>query len=313
MKRLIVPQKDTSINNERGQMLLFVVIVLMLLFVIVLAIVKNVSIDVQETQLEQEYETGYAGAEEEIMKISSQGFDTWVNNFEPSDQCYSLSGNSNIPNNIEKFCSLSDFDECCIKTGVGEDGEGDVIVKRKYIYGIKEMNIEKDDVLELDISEASLTTNDKVKISWEGAPAMSIMLVCKDSNGDYYNKRALVCRAGSGTCSTIENQGFSSISDAGNSVQTEAPLLVGQCSDPNEPVLLRFRAIGGQAINVNIDGDGFDIPAQMEEIRAQAFPKGIGEAENTASPEIYTLKMISKRVPALFDYVLFVAEGGVDK
>ncbi len=293
--------KKYYLEEESGQMLLFVMVILLLLLIIVLAIIVNVKVDLKETQMEREYERGYSIAEEELFDISSEGYDLSnydtlsseeMNKFCPSDEC------------------VGGTWECGKKSGMGEEGESAVIVKRCVHHAIRDMTIEQDQTLEAYVNGASGELN----LTWQGAPAMSVMLVCKDGSGDYENVRASICLSGSGNCGGgINTNGFTTETIAKDelNVDHDAPLNMDDgCPVSYEPELLRLRAIGGEATAVTLTGD---LPQQMEEIRVQSFTEGIELAEGLSAPEVVTMTMIRKRLPSIFDYVLFVANGDVSK
>jgi hypothetical protein len=131
------------------------------------------------------------------------------------------------------------------------------------------------------------------------------------SAGDYSNVRMVICQSGSGTCTmngVPSANGFEEIATA----KATGPFNLDVCGT-GTPVLLRLRAIGAAATDISVVSDNSSLPPQMEEIRVQSFPEGIDNAEELSAPEVYTLTMINKRLPSLFDYVLFVSEGGVSK
>jgi hypothetical protein len=289
-------------DNNDGQMLLFVLVVVLLLLLIVLAIITNVRVDIKETQMEREYETGYSIAEEELFKISANGYQVGA----------ALSGDE------DNFCPttgcIGGSWECSKKTGVGGDLNNTVIVKRCEQHSINNMTIDQDQTLEVDLNDNGSYASGNLTLTWYTAPAMSIMLICKDGAGNYKNVRAAVCRTGRGNCgmsSTPNASGFISISDAQTGLNLEHPLNMSGCGTSFAPELLRIRAIGGQATNVSVTGG--NLPPQMEEIRVQSFTEGTALATELSAPEVVTVSMIQKRVPALFDYVLFVANGEVRK
>jgi len=294
-------------NNNDGQMLLFVLVIVLLLLLIVLAIITNVRVDIKETQMEREYEKGYSIAEEELFIISANG--------------YQASGYSGLEGDELNFCpttgcSSGDW-ECVKKEGMGDDLNSTVIVKRCLQEEIRNMTIDQDQTLEADVNGAS----GNLTLSWGTAPAMSIMLVCKNASNAYKNVRAAVCRQDTSTptpncgmSSTPNASGFISILAArGTGPGNDHPLNMSGCESGFSPELLRLRAIGGQATNITLFADNGSLPVQMEEIRVQSFTEGTGEAAELSAPEVVTISMIRKRVPALFDYVLFVAEGKVSK
>lgn len=279
--------------NERGQMLLFVLVVLLLLFIILFAIIVNVRVDIKETQLEREYERGYSVAEEELFKIGSDGYNDWVSGL-VAGGCYNP---SLFP--YPNYCDATYFDECCVETGLGDDGLAAIITKRKVRNDIAEMSINQDETLEVDLSRY----DGNVLISWNGAPAISLMVVYQEG-GEYKNVRRAVCRGAAGCYPGFE------VYDVLNRLNIRSDLGLSPASVTE---FMRIRAIGGDATNVTVTGDaGF--PPQMEEVRVQGFSAGLGGMEEgLPGPEVYTLGMINKRLSGLFDYVLFVADGAVSK
>lgn len=291
--------------KESGQMLLFVLIIVLLLLIIVLAVIVNVRVDIKETQMEREYEKGYSVAEEELFKISSDGYVSWLDGCDdcddigPSSPYYHLCSRSD--------CESPDKDFGCTLKHIEVDGVlTDVIIKECKLHEVRGISIDQDETLEVILNDDTEVASGIIDIGWEGAPAMSIMLVCKDASNNYSNVRASVCLVNSPTCGFNGIEGFISIGDAQAGVGT--PLNMDNCS--GTPELLRLRAIGGEAINVTVTGD---LPAQMAEVRSQSFTGGVDEAEGLSAPEVVTLAMLYKRLPALFDYVLFVASGDVSK
>ncbi|MFC1780100.1 hypothetical protein ACFLY9_00175 [Patescibacteria group bacterium] len=299
-EKLLKNNRISEAVNESGQMLLFTIIVLFLLLLIFFAIVVNVRVDIKETQLEREYEEGYSIGEEELLKITSDGFGTWVGGL----------------TSTTKFCPTSGCNSraytCYEKSGLGENSLGEVVMKRCEHNEIFGMTVGQDETIEVDLTGASGT----LSVGWSGAPAVSAMLVCRDSvTGDYSNTRMAVCRgvvASGGVCDESIGQaysisGFESIATA----KATGPFNLDMCT--TEPVLLRLRAIGAAATDISVTSDNSNLPSQMEEIRVQSFSEGISNAEELSAPEVYTLAMINKRLPSLFDYVLFVSEGDVSK
>lgn len=308
-------------KNDSGQMLLFVLVVVLLLMMVLFAIVANVRVDIKEVQVEREYESGYSVAEEELLKISSDGFDTWENNISPGD----IVSNTSWPSNLNSFCDTLNGYTCTLIKNRGAEGNSYIMVKRKTRNDIIGMTIEKDDVLEVNVNGATGI----LTVGWDVPPtgtstALSLMLVCRDTaTGNYQSVRAVVCHSAGGCGSssfwTVDDAKDRSVS------KPEAPLNLnttdGGCSQLKTglvntwyPVVLRIRAIYAAATNVSVTG-GTNMPIQMEEVRVQTFPAGVGGEieEGLPAPEVYTLSMVEKRLPALFDYVLFVANGSADK
>jgi len=301
--------KTTLLREESGQMLLFVLVVVLLLMMVLFAIIANVKVDIKEVQLQREYEKGYAVGEEELLKISSDGYSSWKTSIIASGNYCSLP--ANLPADLKPYCSAVEFEECCVVKNLGSDSNSVALVKRKRRSDIIGMTIEKDDVLEVDVLGATGTLN----LNWSGSGVgMSIMLVCRRGS-DYQGIRVVACKSGS-----CGGSGFTSIAGASSITvgPPEAPLnLSSGCNQLGAgwlPFVLRLRAINGVATNVQVSG-GTGLPYQMEEIRVQTFPVGTaGDIEvGLPAPEVYTLSMINKRLPALFDYVLFVANGAVTK
>ena len=114
--------------------------------------------------------------------------------------------------------------------------------------------------------------------------------------------RSAVCRTGDDDCGLSGASGFLE--------NTNVPALNMNHTNCVEPRLLRLRAIGGPAtINVCSASDTCGLPPQMEEVRAQAFAAGGFEEDvyvGLPGTEVQTLKMVNKRLPSLFDYVLFI-------
>lgn len=296
IQRLVIwLKKRTKFHSESGQMLLFVLIVLLLLTIILFAIIVNVRIDIRETQLEREYEEGYSVAEEELFKIYADSFSTWSGSAEvtaytdtlcPSTGCEASSG----PYTCFKKCNL------------GEEGEACVVVKRCVRHEISGMTINQDETLEVDLGGQNASAFTDINVSWNGAPAISLMVVYRDG-GEFKNARRAVCR---------ESPCYSSFEDHG----TVFPLdIANDLLIPADSIaeLLRIRAIGADAYNISVTGS--NLPPQMEEIRVQGLSAGL-EADiekGLPGPEVYTLAMIDDRLPGLFDYVLFVADRNVMK
>lgn len=294
--------------KESGQMLLFVLIVVLLLLIIVLAVVVNVRVDIKETQMEREYEKGYSIAEEELFKISSDGYDAWRDD---CDDCEDISPGSPYYHLCSRSdCASPDTDfRCTLKHTTDVDGvRTDVMIKECMLHEIRGISINQDETLEVLLDDGTEVASGVIDIGWEVAPAMSVMLVCKDASNNYSNVRASVCLGNTPTCGYEGIEGFISIGDAQIGVVHDTPLNVDSCG--GTPVLLRLRAIGGEAINISVTGD---LPSQMAEERSQSFTGGVDEAEGLSAPEVVTLAMLHKRLPALFDYVLFVASGDVSK
>jgi len=308
-----IMQEAKRLKNEKGQILLFVMVVLLLLMIIVFAVIVNVRVDIRETQIEREYEKGYSSAEEEIFKISVDGFANWNNDIESSGEGYCSDVQTESFGDYESYCSYPDFDVCCLVQG---GSEGDKIIKRKSHNSIFGISIKQDETLEVNVDSPAITGDFDI-VSWENAPAMSIMLVCRDNaaSGEYSQVRAAVCRSGSGidNCGMPGTSGFWSIQEAMDNTRGPGPLDLGNCPPGWDPLLVRFRAIGGDATNITIEHSG--LPPQMIELRVQGFPAGLADGIETGlpGPELQTLVPIEKRMPSLFDYVLFVGSGGVSK
>ncbi len=296
MKNLTII-KLKKLSEESGQMLLFVVVILFVLFIVVLGVIVNVRVDVKEAQLERNYESGYAKAENVLFDIKSSGFDP--------DNYISYSGS---------LCSGGS--ECdggsyeCFKYDSDEDGSEDTIIKVCDIRGLSLVTIPRDDTYELTL-EGMSRSDDISNVSWDTAPAISMMLVC--SNGsDYENTRMAVCRSGSGDCGEAGLiSGFKSIVNA----QSNGPLDMGSCSAGFDPVTLRLRAIGANAENVNITDD--DLPIQSTIYRVQAFELGEDEIfsdenlKGNAGPEIYSVVPKVEPIPSIFDYVLYSSNDSI--
>ncbi len=292
---------------QKGQILLVILIVLMVLLIILFAIVFNLRTDIKEQQIEREYESGYAIAEEELYKVKANGF---------AEDYYSDKEIERGDSLWNKYCSAAELDcpnssvnfRCYNVNKVSAEGENiSVILKRCVLNEISEMDIPKDDVLEVNLVGASGLIN----LNWENAPAVSIMLVCKNVSNLYVVNRMAICRPES-DCNSAGISGFSSYSEA-QSIGKPLNLASGACVSGYEPILLRIRAIGDDAKNVRVYASSGSLPPQMEKIRAQGFSRGVSNAFGIPSPEVYSISMINKKVPAIFDYVLFVAEDDLKK
>lgn len=170
-------------KGQNGQMLLVVMVVLMILMIVLFAVVYNLRTDIKEQQVEREYEQGYTVAEEELFKIGSDGFD--ANNYD------SISSSAGGDNNEywDPYCASAENEcnpagannefSCHLKENVGDTGTSSAIVKRCKEREIDSMTIQQDDVLEVVLSEGTSTARGTLDIDWDGAPAMSAMLVCK--------------------------------------------------------------------------------------------------------------------------------------
>ncbi|MBU0975955.1 hypothetical protein KJ918_04095 [Patescibacteria group bacterium] len=311
MKKLLANLKLTKREfNEKGQILLFVIIILGILLFILLAILVTVRTDIKETALEREYEQGYSVAEEELFKIGADGLAAWKDD---ANETQLLPG-------MEFFQFCEGADECYLECGLGDGGNSCVVVKVTNIFNIHGMTINQDETLEVDVEGTTVTLD----ISWTGdAEAMSVILVCKNNvSNTYPSKRAAVCQpvTAAGNCGlpgTID--GFITVAQAQGSLpgENDWPLNlkgIHGCSS-DDPQILRLRAIGGEAIGVSVytEGGGNLANPQMVEVRVQAFPEGGTATEDISAPEVYTLSMLNKRLPSLFDYVLFVANDSVTK
>lgn len=296
--KLIEKYFDRLYKDQSGQMLLMVFIILMLLLIILFAIIVNLRVDIKETQVEREYEKSYSIAEEELFKISSDGFDIW------DDDTV-----SEIESPVDQYASLCPTDppyDCYYKCGMGDDPEACVMVKRLLQRYIDEMTIQKDETLEVDLGGYI----GDIHVGWIGADAISLIVVYLDG-GEYQNKRRAVCRRGNDNC----YQGFENYSNVfsglGEYLDIENDLGI---PPGGSGVLMRIRAIGASAEGVTVTTPSPNaLPEQMEVLRVQGFSKGLDIAEGLPGPEVYTKQMINKRLPALFDYVLFVAGGDVSK
>ncbi|MDD3648001.1 MAG: hypothetical protein PHS44_05915 [Candidatus Dojkabacteria bacterium] len=291
--------------NEKGQILLFVIVILGVLLFILFAILLTVRTDIKETALEREYEQGYSVAEEELFQIGADGLDGWK-----ADNVGNIS--NAYGTEYQGFCD--GVPECWLECGLGEDGDSCVIVKVKYIKNIHDMTITQDETLEVLLDPA----DGNLDVTWQGAEAMSVILVCKDGN-DYPSVRAAVCNSQTGPCSVSGGSGFITIGQARTSPTHDTPLNIngtnGCAPYGSNPQILRLRAIKGDAFAVGVYKlGGADLTnPQMVEVRVQALPEGGDVTEDVSAPEVYTLSMLNKRLPSLFDYVLYVANGEVDK
>lgn len=297
LPKMIEKYLNKLYKDQSGQMLLMVFVILMLLLIILFAIIVNLRVDIKETQIEREYEKSYSIAEEELFKISSDGFGVWDDDIDgqiedPSDQYASL-------------CPTDEY-HCYYKCGMGDDPEACVMVKRRPHRNIDEMTIQQDETLEVDLGGYT----EDIHVEWIGAEAISLIVVYSDS-GEYLNKRRAVCgRVNNGCYPGFEN--YSNVfsgSDELLDIENDLGIPPG-----GSGVLMRIRAIGASAEGVTVTTPGLDdLPEQMEELRVQGFSAGLDIAEGLPGPEVYTKQMINKRLPALFDYVLFVAGGDVSK
>jgi hypothetical protein len=277
-------------GEEKGQMLLLVLVVVLLLMIILIAIIVNVRVDIKQTQSTREYEKGYSNAEEDLFKINSEGFANW--NSTPGVTLCTAGA-------TDACLTLCPTDYTCYKKC---DGDVCTLTKRKFINGIEEMLITKDDTLEVMLhdSNPALNASGDITTNWDGQ-GLSIMLVCKNASNEYSVSRFAVCKSGS--CPS-GSSGFLTAPAAGYVVNVTTG-----CTGAT-PWLMRIRAVGSDASNVTVSGI---LPPQMEDVRVQGYTKTAGETASLPGPEVYTKKMIHKRLPALFDYVLFVANGDVGK
>ncbi|MBN2015744.1 hypothetical protein JW766_02835 [Candidatus Dojkabacteria bacterium] len=295
-------------RDESGQMLLFVLVVILLLLIIVLAIVVNVRVDIKETQMEREYEMGYAIAEEQIFKIASLGYADAKAENDSANSCYTNTGDTGT------FCPGTEgcaggwvcTAYCCKDSPPSgcDCDSGDCFVDKvcthNSIFGV---SINQDETLEVDLGGQSVSDFTDIFIDWDTAEAISLMVVYKDGPGNYLNQRLAMCREGNNGCYT----GFINYD---NSLNLESDWK-GGVTISGTAVLMRIRAIGGQATNVTVTGS--NLPVQMDEVRVQGFTEGVADAKGLSAPEVTTLAMKNKRLPALFDYVLFVANDDVTK
>lgn len=288
-------------EKEDGQMLIFVLIVLLLLFIILISIVVNVKVDVKETQVEREYESGYTIAESELLTVAEGDYDDWVNDSSVQEVTPTMDAYEFCPNSsdlIQDECDAGLWD-CQVKCGLGEEGESCAMIKRCVQNEILGETIKKDKTLEVALDSDTRS----IKVDWENAPAVSAMFVYKQG-GKYKNERKAVCLNNNNCYSGFEN--YETLSDGWGNLD----------GGSKEPVAFRIRAIGGDAHNVSVTGEG--LPPQVEEIRAQGFSEDVSQSgdklyEDLSAPEVVTTIPINQQLPALFDYVLFVANDSVEK
>jgi len=286
-------------EDKSGQMLLFVLIILLLLFIIVIAIVVNVRTDMKEVQVEREYEKAYSIAEGELVKITANSFETWVEG----------DGVSNIiPDGLTSFCpsdgcSSGDW-ECNYKCGLGESGNSCVLVKTCSQNSVEDRAIYKDQTFEVNLEDSS----GNIEFGWAnpfvGNPK-SVMVILVYKVGTEY-KSTRFCKCYSGKCLV---DGCESTSEIGFSLN------IGTYIEGGDAQFIRFRAIGDDITGFWAIGD---LPVQELEVRSQGFTESVEDAGDQLfielpAPELYTRIPVRKQLPALFDYVLFVADGGVSK
>jgi hypothetical protein len=306
-------EKSSNLKNwiceESGQMLLIVFVFLLLLFVIVFAVVSNVLVDIKEVQITREYEKAYSIAESELIKISKDTSTTWVD----QNEAQLIHPDTTVNGlNLSNFCPSEDF-SCYWACGFGDDKKACVILKSKGgNTGTGTIPIDKDDVLEIPLD--TMNSNSIIDLSWTGAPAIAATLICRSQVGsvwNYYQYRATICssdpHSGCGMDDVFGEGSFSTISEAKESGR---PLRLSSCGN-GTALLLRLRAIGSSAL---VDFKGSVPETAIEEIHVQGFPAGFLLAEDIPAPELYYLTTgDSKAMPAIFDYVLFVANGDVLK
>lgn len=290
-------------EKQDGQMLVFVLIVLLLLFIILISIVVNVKVDIKETQLEREYESGYTIAESELLIVAEGDYQDWVKDGNvykvTSDRdAYQFCPNSSTLQ--QDNCDTGEWD-CQVKCDLGEDGESCVMMKRCVQNEVAGATIKKDKTLEIALDSGT----SEVNVTWQGAPAVSAMLIY-EMNGKYKNDRRAVCS--SDDCSYSGFESYGTLRDGWGNLNGNGKV----------PIALRIRAIGGDAQNVNVGGIG--LPPQVQEIRVQGFSEDVSKDkedkklyEDLSAPEVVTSVPINQQLPALFDYVLFVANDDVEK
>lgn len=313
-KKLLKPSK-----NQNGQILVVVLILIVVLLIVVLAVVFNVISDIGQTTTERRYEEGYAAAEGTLFQISNN-LDTAelatavhnndIANFLGNQDARDLTGfrdlvaenSACIGQRIDGIIG-SEYHESgnnCASAEFDSDGDGstDTICHFEEVYGVFSMELEQDETLEVNLN--GLSGSSPLQVTIEGInPAVSVAVVYLDpASGAYTNERFAL----------TSNSGFGSGFSLGNSVQVKRA---------NNPQFMRIRAVGGrQILSVHTQASGANrLPSQMLNVICRGISTDVEfeTASGSPIPTVYTQIMIQKRLPALFDYVLFVGNGEVRK
>ena len=278
------------IQDQKGQMLVFVLIILLVLFIIVIAIVVNVRTDLRSTQQEREYEQNYSNAESELLNIIDAG----VTSLAVGSTYTAYTGVDLCPLSKTEGCSGNW--QCLIKSNYGGVAENAVIIKSCDTNQISNEEILKDKTLEVDLNTYTKSLN----LTWSGTNTLNIILVYKE--GDVYkNVRKVICMKNSD--SNFPDCQNASVYD-GKKLNLNA--ICSTCSFE----FMRIRALKGDATGVSISGA--DLPSLRTIVRAQGVTVDTvskSVSADISAPEVYTSIPTYKQLPALFDYVLFVADG----
>lgn len=300
-----------NLSKNKGQMLVVVLLVMVILMVLLLAVVVNLRADIRETQSEREYEKGYDISENEVFQMA-QNIDGWKGIHEGELGC---AGSLNCcpdgydPNEVDESTCLS-----YELTGLGDDGLGTATCWEYEINHIRDVEIYKDEALEVNLDgyAGEVTIDYDVKPSiLTNQSGFSIGVVSSNSTDYFSRKLSVKCDPSWSNFYTLNNMnGFTSYS-----FDISAYNLIPSGSTT---AIMRIRAIIGgndpssKMIFTDVHGEeGSNFPNQMVEYRCKSRPSGIegGQPE----PDVYTRKMLRHRLPSIFDYVLFVGEGAVEK
>lgn len=285
------------LSNNKGQMLVIVLLVMLILMILLLAIMVNLRGDIRETQSEREYEKGYSISEDEVFQMA-QDIDDWVGTANITSQTSDCPDDAaSIPGIDIKTCTTYFLDR------LGDDGLGAATCWEYEVSNIRDVEIRKDEALEIQLDGY----NGSVSFSTSSSLGYGFSIGVVSENGGEYESRKVAYKVGA---SNFNAPDFSTV---GNTVDIGALNLIptGYTSklmrvrviidgtDPESKVM--FEEVSG--------GSGF--PNQMVEYRCKSEPSGVGEGQ--PEPDVYTRKMLKPRLPAIFDYVLFVGEGAVVK
>lgn len=292
-------KKSTVCNfkEERAQSLVIVLLMLVIAVIIAVAISYRTIQDIRRAGEEKASSRAGTLAESILDVITSTGtFESVV------EDCMSAWA-------VGEVCEI---DQTALETHyLGSDameGYSDAGVMLRPEEGINDLLVEKDDVLELDLS--GVTGPEDICISWENTAGPAVQYVTvrvfKLEDGCVADAEGNLDCVDSAHSLTYTNPSSWGSSD----MTVLAPGNCGTVGFSGDAWVARIRPYGGSA-SITITSLPDDFPVHIASVKSYVYTEGADGGQ--IYREFLRRVTVHPSLPAVFDYVLFNGEGAVVK
>lgn len=280
-------------KEERAQSLVVVLLMLVIAVIIAVAISYRTIQDIRRAGEEKASARAGVLAESVLDVITSQG------TFESV-----LAGCQDVFDSGE-ICEIKGNALTSYLGSDALDGYRDAGVMINPEIGINEVLVEKDDVLELDLS--SVIVDEDICVRWTGSSVQYVTV-------RIFTKEILCAADGDGDLDCVDNAVALTYDDSGSwdagSVILIGPDDCGTVGFTGDAMVARIRPYGGSA-SITITDLPSDLPVHVVSIKSYVYTEGA--SGDQIYREFLRRVTVNPSVPAVFDYVLFSGNSAVVK